>query len=147
MLAACLWSQSSGIPSVGSQASKPDLSFHPRWKLLEERWCCLAQAAEPCLQTAGMWDVWSGGQEARKECQVCPCLSRADSPFSPQWRAAKAGEYKGSQSVQSELRPTPLPKLNSSFHREQKQGRVWPEQRLDNRLTSSEKVHRLRLWD
>lgn len=36
----------------------------------------------PCLQTAGMWDVWSGGQEARKECQLCPCLSRAGSPFS-----------------------------------------------------------------
>lgn len=35
-----------------------------------------------CLQTAGMWDVWSGGQEARKECQLCPCLSRAGSPFS-----------------------------------------------------------------
>lgn len=40
------------------------------------------RAAEPCLQTAGMWDVWSGGQEARKECQLCPCLSRAGSPFS-----------------------------------------------------------------
>lgn len=76
------------------------------------------RAAEPCLQTAGMWDVWSGGQEARKECQVCPCLSRAGSPFSSQWRAPRASEYKGSSTLQSELRSTPLPKLNSSFHQE-----------------------------
>ena len=76
------------------------------------------RAAEPCLQTAGMWDVWSGGQEARKECQVCPCLSRAGSPFSSQWRAQRASEYKGSSTLQSELRSTPLPKLNSSFHQE-----------------------------
>ncbi|CAL8317846.1 unnamed protein product [Boreogadus saida] len=27
---------------------------------------CLARAVEHCLQTAGMWDVWSGGQEARE---------------------------------------------------------------------------------
>lgn len=85
------------------------------------------RAAEPCLQTAGMWDVWSGGQEARKECQVCPCLSRAGwLAYSPQWRTARTSEYKGSSPLQSELRSTLL-KLNSSFHQERKE-RLWLEQ-------------------
>lgn len=101
-------------------------------------------AAEPCLQTAGMWDVWSGGQEARKECQVCPCLSRAGSPFSPQWRASRASEYKGSSALQSELRSTPLPKLNSSFHQERKKvcdrsSRETLREKRDKRSTWSEK--------
>ena len=87
----------------------------------EREMVLFGRAAEPCLQTAGMWDVWSGGQEARKECQVCPCLSRAGSPFSPQWRATRASEYKGSSPLRSELRSPPLPKLNSSFHLEKKE--------------------------
>lgn len=99
-------------------------------------------AAEPCLQTAGMWDVWSGGQEARKECQACPCLSRAGSPFSPLvTRREGASGYKGSRAPQSQLRSAPLPKLSSSFNprrEERLQTRSGRETPPDKRSTRSE---------